>query len=57
MKKLIVWIHWVYDYYFHEYLFGPFKQSEYETYMFEKWGDRYASHYIKNVHDKDFKEE
>ncbi len=56
MKTIQFW----FDYWFRELLYGPFKEAEYQTYMFEKWGERYSERYIKDVYidvNKDCKHE
>ena len=50
MKKLLKTISWLFDYNLRELLYGPFKEAEYQTYMFEKWKERYYARYIKDVY-------
>lgn len=48
--KTLKWMEWMFDYWLRELLYGPFKEAEYQTFMFEKWGERYMARYIKDVY-------
>jgi hypothetical protein len=49
--KLIENLKWLFDYWIRELLYGPFSNEEYQTFMWNKWGDRYSARYIKDVYD------
>jgi len=56
IEGLFKTIEWLFDYWVKEFLYGPFKYGEYQTFMWEKWGDRYSAAYIKEVYN-DFNKE
>ena len=43
-------IKWLFDYWLREFLYGPFKVSEYQEWMWSRWGDRYSEAYIKEIY-------
>ena len=51
MKKLFKTIEWLFDYWFRDFFYGPFKTNEYQNFMWDKWGDRYSEAYIKEVYN------
>jgi hypothetical protein len=42
MKKLLLKIDWIIDYYFVYFLYNTNKLDRYDTYMKEKWGEKYT---------------
>jgi hypothetical protein len=51
LRPLFDSIRFWFDYWILEFFFGPFKTDEYQSFMWDKWGDRYSEAYIKEVYD------